>query len=255
MRQALQQEQARNAALTAQLQQIQSERTAEVSQLAQYKASLEQTARELAQFGALRDKVTIKRGRLRLQLNEIWRRLSQMRLPLPGPAIAAAGPTAQSGDVASTTFDAAGSGARSLDTATVAAVENVLRSAGVNLGRIVGRIMSQGSPAGAEGGPFVAPPETEGREDRRHQRRKAGGDRGFVQRRCRLQHRWPITSSAAALARGSTRLIIGPPFTPVSTWMRPIHRRSTQPRRVPSFMPAGSAIMARRSKSTTVTAS
>jgi murein DD-endopeptidase MepM/ murein hydrolase activator NlpD len=158
-RQALQQEQARNAALTAQLQQIQSDRTAEVSQLAQYKASLEQTARELAQFGALRDKVTIKRGRLRLQINDIWRRLSLMRLPLPGPGIAAAGPTAQRGDVASTTSDAAGSGAKSLDTATVAAVENVLRSAGVNLGRIVGRIMSQGSPAAAEGGPFVPPPD------------------------------------------------------------------------------------------------
>ncbi len=162
VRQALQQELARNAGLAAQLQQIQNERTAEMFQLTQYKASLEQIARELAQFGALREKLTIKRGSVRLQLNEIWRRLSQIWLPLPGPTIAAAGTKAQSGDVASTSFDAVRSGARSLDTATVAAFENVLRSAGVNVGQIVGRIMSQGSPTGAEGGPFVAPPETEG---------------------------------------------------------------------------------------------
>lgn len=161
-RQALQQEQARNAALNAQLQQIQSDRTAELSQLAQYKASLEQTAKDLAQFTALRGKVTIKRGRVRLQLNEIWQRLSQLRLPLPGPVIAAAGPTAQSSQVASTTPDAAPSVARTLDTTTVAAVENVLRSAGVNVGRIVGQIMSQAAPAGAEGGPFVPPPKSYG---------------------------------------------------------------------------------------------
>ncbi len=161
-RQALQQEQARNAALTAQLQQIQSDRTSEVSQLSQYKANLEQIARDLTQFAALRGKVTIKRGRVRLQLNEIWQRLSQIRLPLPGPAIAAAGPKAQSGEVASRTSDAAPAVAKRLDTATVAAVENVLRSAGVNVGRIVGQIMSRAAPADAEGGPFVPPPRTDG---------------------------------------------------------------------------------------------
>ncbi len=161
-RQELQQEQARNAALTAQLQHLQSERTAEVSQFAQYKASLEQTAKDLAQFAPLRGKVTIKHGRVRLQLNEIWQRLSQIRLPLPGPAIAAAGPQTRSSEGVSTMFDAVGSGAKTLDTATVAAVENVLRSAGVNVGKIVGRIMSQAAPAGAEGGPFVAPPKIDG---------------------------------------------------------------------------------------------
>jgi murein DD-endopeptidase MepM/ murein hydrolase activator NlpD len=166
----LQQERSRSAALKAQLGKIESDhaaekeklleiesnRTAEEARLAQYKASLEQTATELAQFVTLHDKATIRSGRVQPALQQIWRQLSQIQLPL------------QRGEAnsATTQFTTEASAAKPSDAARpaaniaptdVAAVERALRSAGVN----VARIMAQLGTGHAEGGPFVPPPKAD----------------------------------------------------------------------------------------------
>ncbi len=168
--QELQQERSRSTALKAQLSKVESDhaaeeeklleiesnRTAEEARLAQYKENLEQTATELAQFGALRDKVTISRAQIHQKLEDIWRRLSEIQLPLPG---------GEAGSAA-TQFSTEASAAKPSDTARpvanvaptdVAAVERALRSAGVD----VARIMAQLGTGHAEGGPFVPPPRAD----------------------------------------------------------------------------------------------
>jgi murein DD-endopeptidase MepM/ murein hydrolase activator NlpD len=151
-RQELRQERAHSSALAAQLEQIESERAAEKAQLAQYKASLEETARQLAQLSALGNKITVKRGRVHLQLDEIWRKLSQIRLGLPASAAGSimqaegrTGAAPPSGGIA------AGNGAAAPN--AVAAFESTLRSAGVDVDRVVAQL----SNGHAEGGPFVPP--------------------------------------------------------------------------------------------------
>ena len=152
MRQALQQQHVQNAALTARLGKIEKDRAAEVAQLAQDKASLEETAKEFAQLAALRGKVSVKQGRVHLQLDEIWRKLSEIQLPLPGqPQSAAADATAAgaAGTAASNPGD--------LDPAALAAFEQGLRSAGLDVQRLVAQL----SDNHGEGGPFVPPPKAE----------------------------------------------------------------------------------------------
>jgi murein DD-endopeptidase MepM/ murein hydrolase activator NlpD len=153
MQQALQQQQVQNAALTAQLGKIEKDRVAEAAQLAQDKASLEETAKELVQLAALRGKVSVNQGRVHLQLDEIWRKLSKIQLPLPGqpqPAAADASAAGAAGTAASNPGD--------LDPAALAAFEQGLRSAGVD----VKRFLTQLSDNHAEGGPFVPPPKADG---------------------------------------------------------------------------------------------
>jgi murein DD-endopeptidase MepM/ murein hydrolase activator NlpD len=152
MRRALQQQQAQSAALTAQLGRIEKDRAAEAAQLAQDKASLEETAKELAQLAALRGKVSVKQGRVHLQIDEIWRKLSEIQLPLPGqlwPAAADATAAGAAGTAASNPGD--------LDPAALAAFEQGLRSAGLDVQRLVGQL----SDNHAEGGPFVPPPKAD----------------------------------------------------------------------------------------------
>jgi murein DD-endopeptidase MepM/ murein hydrolase activator NlpD len=166
--QALQQQQARNTALTAQLDKIASDRAAEhaqlaqykgaEAQLAQYKASLEQTARELAQLGQVRSKITIKRGGVHLELGQIWQKLSQIQLPLPGSTVAMAGSPASVAAAGTKPPGGVSPGVGDLGPDAVAAFEQTLRSAGVD----VPRILSQLGKGPAEGGPFVPPPKTEG---------------------------------------------------------------------------------------------
>ncbi|MBV8739524.1 MAG: peptidoglycan DD-metalloendopeptidase family protein [Alphaproteobacteria bacterium] len=168
--QELQQERSRSAALKAQLSKVQSDhaaeeeklleiesnRTAEEARLTQYKENLEQTATELAQFGALRNKITTRRAQLRQKLEDIWRRLSEIQLPLPG-AEDGSGPAKLSTEIsAAKPLDAARPAANVAPT-DVTAVERVLLSAGVD----VARIMAQLGTGHAEGGPFIPPPKAD----------------------------------------------------------------------------------------------
>lgn len=158
VQQALAQQEAQNAALTAQLGQIKSDRAAEDAQLAQDRASLEQSARDLAQLGALRGKVTIRRGRVRLQLDEISQRLSQIRLALPAGATASPAAPAPTAAAAQQPSVGAKSGTGNLGPEAAAAIEQRLRSAGVD----VARILPQLGGGDAEGGPFIPPPKAGG---------------------------------------------------------------------------------------------
>jgi murein DD-endopeptidase MepM/ murein hydrolase activator NlpD len=168
--QELQQEQSRNAALKAQLGRVQSDhaaeeeklleieshRTAEEVRLAQYKENLEQTATELAQFGAFRDEITISRAQVHQKLENIWRQLSEIQLPLPGGEAGSA--AAQFTTEASAAKPlAAAQPTTNVAPTNVAAVERALRSAGVD----VARIMAQLGTGHAEGGPFVPPPKAD----------------------------------------------------------------------------------------------
>jgi murein DD-endopeptidase MepM/ murein hydrolase activator NlpD len=167
--QALQQEKARSADLSAQLGKMQSERAAEQGQFAQYKtslqseraaeerqfaqykASLEQTAKELEELSTLRSRPYLPRARVRARLGEIWQKLSQVQLPLPGDATSA---------VAARTNSASSeqpSGVDNPGVRDVATLESALRSAGVD----VTRILSQFGANQAQGGPFVPPPKTD----------------------------------------------------------------------------------------------
>jgi murein DD-endopeptidase MepM/ murein hydrolase activator NlpD len=150
--QALQQAKAQNEALTAQLGKIQADRAAEEAQFAQYKASLEETAKELEQLGTMRGKPAARRTRVRVQLGEIWRKLSQIQLPQPTGQAAAAAPGAPSTAASAPPSEA---GIADLAMNGVAAFEHALRSAGVD----VTRILSKFGAAPAEGGPFVPPPK------------------------------------------------------------------------------------------------
>jgi murein DD-endopeptidase MepM/ murein hydrolase activator NlpD len=153
LQQALQQQQAQNAALTAQLGKIETDRAAEAAELARDKASLEETAKELAQIAALRGKVSVKQGRVHLQLDEIWRKLSEIQLPLPRQPQPAAADGTGAG-AAGTTVSNPGD----LDPAALAAFEQGLRSAGLDVQRLVAQL----SDNHAEGGPFVPPPKADG---------------------------------------------------------------------------------------------
>jgi murein DD-endopeptidase MepM/ murein hydrolase activator NlpD len=150
MQQALQQQRAQNARLNAQLGKIETDRAAEEAQLARDKASLEETAKELAQMVPPRG---VKRGRVHLELGEVWRRLSEIALPLAGgepqPAAAQA--------VAAAARQPANPAPGDLDPQSAAALEQGLRAAGVD----VKRVLSQLGSSHAEGGPFVPPPRTD----------------------------------------------------------------------------------------------
>jgi murein DD-endopeptidase MepM/ murein hydrolase activator NlpD len=152
--QALQQEKAQSAALAAQLGKIQADRAAEEVRFAQYKASLEETAKELEQLGTVRGKPAVRRARVRVQLGEIWQKLSQIQLPQPQDQLAAAAPGAPSA-AASTPPGDGGIGIGDLAMNGVVAFEHALRSAGVD----VARVLSKFGTAPAEGGPFVPPPK------------------------------------------------------------------------------------------------
>jgi murein DD-endopeptidase MepM/ murein hydrolase activator NlpD len=155
--QAVQQERARNAALTARLGQMQADRAAEEAQFAQYKASLEETARELAELGAAQKKGAIRRDRARARLGEIWQKLSQIQLLPPGNAAAVAEAAKSSAGGATAQGDGGG-GLADLGLKDVTRFERALRSAGVD----VARILSQFGTAPGEGGPFVPPPKGAG---------------------------------------------------------------------------------------------
>ena len=154
-RQALQQEKAQSAALSAQLGKIEADRAAEEAQFAQYKTSLEETAKQLDELGAARGKPAM-RYRVRLQLGAIWRRLSQIELPPPGNEVAAAAPNPSAAPAAAAASTPAGQGvAGEFGRAEADAFERAAASAGVDVGRILSKI----GPAPAEGGPFVPPPK------------------------------------------------------------------------------------------------
>jgi murein DD-endopeptidase MepM/ murein hydrolase activator NlpD len=151
--QALQQEKTQNAALTAQLGKIQADRAAEAAQFAQSKASLEETAQELAQLGTDRGGTALRRARVRVQLGEIWRKLSQVQLPQPADPVAAA---ASAAPAAAATPPGDSAAAGDLGGAEVDVFERALRSVGVD----VARILSSFGASPAEGGPFVPPPKS-----------------------------------------------------------------------------------------------
>lgn len=150
--QALQQEKAQSAALAAQLAKIQTDRAAEEAQLGQYKTSLEQTAKEIEQLGAVRGKPAARRVRARKMLGEIWQKLSQIQLPLIAGQAATPAP-AEPATAAATS--SVGVPPAELGPKEVGALETALRSAGVD----IARVLPQLSPAHAEGGPFVPPPK------------------------------------------------------------------------------------------------
>jgi murein DD-endopeptidase MepM/ murein hydrolase activator NlpD len=156
-REALAEEQARRAALAAQLDKIEAARAAEAAALAQDKANLEETARALAELGATHGRGRSLPARLRGRLGEIWRRLSAIQLPpasdLPA-AFADAAPTAPATSAGIARSAPGG-------TADVATVERALRAAGVDLGRVAAQVAAapaQVAAAPAQGGPFVPPP-------------------------------------------------------------------------------------------------
>lgn len=151
--QALQQEKAQSAALAAQLAKIQTDRAAEEAQLGQYKTSLEQTAKEIEQLGAVRGKPAVRRARFHVRLGEIWQKLSEIKLPLLADQTAA---STASATAAATT--PGGVPVAELGPKEVGALETALRSAGVD----VARILPQLGAATAEGGPFVPPPKSGG---------------------------------------------------------------------------------------------
>jgi murein DD-endopeptidase MepM/ murein hydrolase activator NlpD len=166
--QALQQQREQTATLAARLQKsendrvadqatlakIQRDRAGEELWLASYKASLEQTARELDQLSALRSQAPVRRSRIQLQLGEIWRKLSQIQLPSPRNQLAS---TASSVAGAAASVGDAGPKAANFGADAVAAVEDTLRSAGVDLSNIMAQL---GIDYG-EGGPFVPPPKAD----------------------------------------------------------------------------------------------
>jgi murein DD-endopeptidase MepM/ murein hydrolase activator NlpD len=130
-------------------------------QFAQYKASLEQTAQELAQLSAASGKITVKKGRVHLQLGEIWRKLSQIRLPVSGDELHSAGAQTSGRAAAANRPGGAGSQLREIGVDAVAAVEQTLRSAGVDVARILSQLGNSRAEAPAEGGPFVPPPKAD----------------------------------------------------------------------------------------------
>ncbi len=152
-RQALRQEQAQSAALAAQLGKVQADRAAEEARLGQYKASLEETAKELGQLGAERGTPALRRTRIRVQLSDIWRKLSQIELPEPTAQVAAEPPQAPAG--AATPPADGGEGVARLGPKEAGTLVTALRSAGVD----VTRILSTVGGAAPQGGPFVPPPK------------------------------------------------------------------------------------------------
>ncbi len=139
-RQALRQEQAESAALSARLSQTEADRTAEAAQFAQYKQSLEETAKELQELGASHGSGAVRRARFRLRLGELWQKLSAAPGPQPGLQAAGAPPPP----------------AAPLGREEIATVERVLASTGID----VARLFSQFGQNRAEGGPFVPPPKS-----------------------------------------------------------------------------------------------
>jgi murein DD-endopeptidase MepM/ murein hydrolase activator NlpD len=151
-------ERAQSAALTAQLGKMQADRAAEQAQFANDKARLEQTAKALAQLGAAQNKWTMRRDWVRARLGEIWQQLSQIELSLSQPG--------SRGVAADDDESSAGGpippsngriGLADLGLKEITEFERALRSAGVN----VARILSLFGTALAEGGPYVPPPKGE----------------------------------------------------------------------------------------------
>lgn len=147
--QAAQKQQAQNAALTPQLAKLENGSAAEEVLLAQGKASVEETARELAQLAGWRGKGSVQQDPADPELGGSWRELSQIDLPL------LAYQSGQAAGNASGTANVTISTPSDLGVNSVAAFEQGLRSAGVD----VKRILSQLSDNHAEGGPFVPPPK------------------------------------------------------------------------------------------------
>ncbi len=140
-RQALQQEQAKSAALTTRLGKTNADRAAAAAQFARYQANLSQMVDDLRRLGAARGIAGYLRARLQVQLEALGRALAQ-----PPPMTAAAQPAAN---------DATGAAADDLGYRQIAQFERALGSAGID----VARLFAQLGHAPAEGGPFVPPPK------------------------------------------------------------------------------------------------
>jgi murein DD-endopeptidase MepM/ murein hydrolase activator NlpD len=154
LQQTLQRQQAQTATLGAQLGKIEKDHAVEEAQLAQDKAGLEETAKELSQLAAMRGKISVKRDRVHIELSDISRKLSEIQLPLS---------TSQPPQVAADTTAAGAMDVKlgDLGANSVAAFEQGLRAAGVD----VKRILSQFDDNHAEGGPFVPPPKADSPSD------------------------------------------------------------------------------------------
>ena len=146
-RQAVHQEQAERATLTAQLSKIAGDHAAEEAQFAQYKASLEETAKQLQQLIAVGGRAPLERSRLRVLVGELWQILLQGAAPSPQPigTVPAGGPLATPHN----NISGANSGP-----GEISRFERALAAAGVD----ANRLYAQFGGKLAEGGPFVPPP-------------------------------------------------------------------------------------------------
>ncbi len=152
---ALEQEEgAQSAALTARLGKMQADRAAEQAQFANVETRLEQTAKSLAQLGTAQNKWTIRRDWVRERLGEIWQQLSQIELSLSQPGSRGAAAEDDKSSAGGPTPPGNGRiGLADLGLKEITEFERALRSAGVN----VARILSQFGTAPAAGGPYVPP--------------------------------------------------------------------------------------------------
>jgi len=148
-RQSLQQQQSKTATLTAQLNKSEADRAAESAQFAQYRAGLEQTVRQLQQLSPVRGRTAGERSRLRLRLDGLWLKLSQMLAPLPGQPGAVASSNASPAPPANSVASFINPGPKDIKQ-----FESALASAGVD----ANRLLAQFGAGPAQGGPFVPPP-------------------------------------------------------------------------------------------------
>jgi murein DD-endopeptidase MepM/ murein hydrolase activator NlpD len=149
---ALHQEQARSAALIAQLARSEADRAPEAAQFRQFETSLEQTTHDLDQLQIPGDKLRIGKGRVHLRLGEIWRRAFASSFDLAdGLSAAPSGPGASTAPIPAAARVPSGAG----NGDALASFEISLRSAGIDVARIISHL-----PAGGEGGPFVPAPST-----------------------------------------------------------------------------------------------
>jgi murein DD-endopeptidase MepM/ murein hydrolase activator NlpD len=150
-RQALQGEQSENATLTARLNKSEADRAMEIAQFAQYRTSLEQTVRQLQQLGPVRGRTAGERFRLRLQLDGLWLKLSQLLVPLPGQPVGVVTANTKSAPPTNGVANVINS-----DPKEIKQFEHALASAGVD----ANRLLAQFGAGPAEGGPFVPPPSS-----------------------------------------------------------------------------------------------
>jgi murein DD-endopeptidase MepM/ murein hydrolase activator NlpD len=150
-REALHREESESATLTAQLNKSEADRATEIAQFVQYRTGLEQTVRQLQQLGPVRGRTAGERFRLRLQLNGLWLRLSQLLAPLPGQSVGVVTANTPSAPPTNSVANVNNSGPKQIKQ-----FENVLASAGVDANRLLAQFRTEP----AEGGPFVPPPNS-----------------------------------------------------------------------------------------------